>query len=162
MTDFFHRGRNVLLFEPNCFVKPQHISIDDDSRIDSFVKIEGGDGVHIGEFVHIASFCHLNIGGGTLVMERGSAAASGVKIVTGSNTPGLGRSCSAVAPDAEFKKSKVTIKKNAILFVNAVILPGVTIGENAVVAAGSVVTKDVPAREIWAGIPAKKIGEVTA
>ena len=37
------------------------------------------------------------------------------------------------------------------------ILPGVTIGEGAVVAGGAVVTKDIPSFEIWGGVPAKKI-----
>ena len=38
------------------------------------------------------------------------------------------------------------------------ILPGVKIGRGAVIAAGAVVTKDVPANEIWGGVPAKRIG----
>jgi len=54
----------------------------------------------------------------------------------------------------------VHVKRNAVLYVNAVVLPGITIGENAVVAAGAVVTKDVPAFEQWAGVPARKVGDV--
>lgn len=49
---------------------------------------------------------------------------------------------------------KVTIKKNAWIGANAMILPGVTIGENAVVAGGSVVTKDVEPNTVVAGNPA--------
>lgn len=52
---------------------------------------------------------------------------------------------------------KVLIKKNAWIGMNAVITPGVTIGENAVVGAGSVVTKDVPDNCVVAGVPAKVI-----
>ena len=48
------------------------------------------------------------------------------------------------------------LKKGVSLGANATILPGITIGENAVVGAGSVVTKDVPAGETWYGNPAKK------
>ena len=48
------------------------------------------------------------------------------------------------------------LKKGASLGANATILPGITIGENAVIGAGSVVTKDVPAGETWFGNPAKK------
>ncbi len=51
----------------------------------------------------------------------------------------------------------IHIKKNAWIGANATILQGVTIGENAVVAAGSVVTKDVPDNTIVGGIPAKII-----
>jgi len=49
----------------------------------------------------------------------------------------------------------ILIKKNAWIGANATILPGVTIGENSVVAAGAVVSKDVPDNTIVGGIPAK-------
>jgi len=41
---------------------------------------------------------------------------------------------------------------------NAIVLPGVTIGDGAVIAAGAIVTKDVPANTIVGGVPAKKLG----
>lgn len=50
---------------------------------------------------------------------------------------------------------KTTIKKLAVIGANATILGGITIGESALVGAGSVETKDIPANEIWAGNPAK-------
>jgi len=53
----------------------------------------------------------------------------------------------------------VLIKQNAWIGAGATILPGVTIGENAIVAAGAVVSRDVPAKTIVAGIPAKVIKE---
>lgn len=46
------------------------------------------------------------------------------------------------------------IKRGASIGANATILPGVTIGENAMIGAGSVVTKDVPSGELWMGNPA--------
>jgi acetyltransferase-like isoleucine patch superfamily enzyme len=49
----------------------------------------------------------------------------------------------------------IHIKKNAWIGANATILPGITIGENAIVAAGAVVSKDVPDNSIVGGIPAK-------
>jgi len=49
----------------------------------------------------------------------------------------------------------VTIKRGAWIGAAATILPGVTVGENAVVAAGSVVSRDVPPNAVVAGIPAK-------
>jgi acetyltransferase-like isoleucine patch superfamily enzyme len=51
----------------------------------------------------------------------------------------------------------ILIKRNAWIGAGATILPGVTIGENAVVAAGAVVSKDVPANTVVGGIPAKII-----
>ena len=48
----------------------------------------------------------------------------------------------------------VTIEDGVWLSSYSIILPGVTIGKNAVIGAGSVVTKDVPAGELWAGSPA--------
>jgi acetyltransferase-like isoleucine patch superfamily enzyme len=53
---------------------------------------------------------------------------------------------------------KVLIKKNAYIGAGALLLPGVVIGEYSIVAAGSVVTKDVPPYTIVAGVPARKIG----
>jgi len=55
---------------------------------------------------------------------------------------------------------QIHIKKNAWIGAGATILPGVTIGENAVVAAGAVVSKDVPANTIVGGIPAKHIKSI--
>ncbi|EHW0693052.1 N-acetyltransferase [Vibrio parahaemolyticus] len=58
--------------------------------------------------------------------------------------------------------SKIKIKKGASIGANATILPGVTIGENAMVGAGSVVTKDVPAMAVVIGNPAKIIRYIEA
>jgi acetyltransferase-like isoleucine patch superfamily enzyme len=51
----------------------------------------------------------------------------------------------------------IVLRKNAWIGANATIMPCVTIGENAVVAAGAVVTKDVPANSIVAGVPARVV-----
>ena len=58
------------------------------------------------------------------------------------------------------KRMPVTIKKGACVSMGAMIMPGVTIGEGAVVGAYSLVTKDVPAWTIVAGNPAKVIKEI--
>ena len=57
----------------------------------------------------------------------------------------------------KFYFKKVTIKKNTWICMGAIICPGVTIGENSVVAAGAVVTKDVPDNVVVGGNPAKVI-----
>ncbi len=58
------------------------------------------------------------------------------------------------------KSGPILIKKGAWLGVGAVILPGVTVGESAIIGANAVVTQDVENYAIMAGIPAKKIGDV--
>lgn len=55
----------------------------------------------------------------------------------------------------DWKLSKTVVKKGASIGANATILCGITIGENAMIGAGSVVTKDVPAGEVWVGNPAR-------
>jgi acetyltransferase-like isoleucine patch superfamily enzyme len=55
----------------------------------------------------------------------------------------------------------IVIKRNAWIGAGAIILPGVTVGENSVVAAGATVAKDVPANSVAAGIPAKVIKNIT-
>jgi acetyltransferase-like isoleucine patch superfamily enzyme len=59
-----------------------------------------------------------------------------------------------------FHFGKVTIKENAWICIGAIICPGVTIGKNAVVAAGAVVTKDVEPNTIVGGVPAKMIKKI--
>lgn len=54
----------------------------------------------------------------------------------------------------------VNVKKGGRIGVHATILPGITIGEDAMVAAGALVTKDVPPGKIYAGVPAKEFGNV--
>ena len=55
----------------------------------------------------------------------------------------------------------VVIGKNVWLGASVTVVPGVTIGDNAVIAAGAVVTKDVPAGTIAAGVPAKVLRELS-
>lgn len=58
------------------------------------------------------------------------------------------------------KESPVIIKRGAYLGAGAIILPGVNIGEEAVVGAGAVVTKDVPKRTVVAGVPARVVKKI--
>jgi len=61
-------------------------------------------------------------------------------------------------PSMQLITRPITIHRNAFVGVRAIVLPGVGIGENAIIGAQSVVTKDVPANVIFAGNPARKIG----
>jgi acetyltransferase-like isoleucine patch superfamily enzyme len=72
----------------------------------------------------------------------------------------------AINPDESLKKSedweilKILVKKGASIGANSVILPGITIGEFALIGAGSVVTKDIPDYAIVVGNPSKQVGYV--
>ena len=58
------------------------------------------------------------------------------------------------------KKTGIMIGNNCWIGAGVVILPGCAVGDNSVVAAGSVVTKNVPPNEVWGNIPARKIRDV--
>lgn len=62
-------------------------------------------------------------------------------------------------PGFEGQNKSVKIEDYVWVGTRAIILPGVTLGEGALVAAGAVVSKSIPPYEIWGGVPAKKIGE---
>ena len=69
------------------------------------------------------------------------------------------RSDEMVPYDTEIIREKVIIRKNVWIGLGAMLLPGVEVGEGSVVAAGSIVSKNVPPLSIVAGNPAKVIGE---
>ena len=60
----------------------------------------------------------------------------------------------------DWKLEKTVVKKGASIGANSTILCGVTIGENAMIGAGSVVTKDVPDGEVWFGSPARFVRKI--
>ena len=61
-------------------------------------------------------------------------------------------------PSMQLITKPITIHRNAFVGVRAMVLPGVSIGENAIIGAQATVTKDVPANNIYAGNPARRIG----
>lgn len=149
-------GQSYQIFDPVVRLREDRITIGEGSRIDSFCKLEGGEGLTIGRYVHVASFVHLGIGGGATVLEDFSCVASGGKVISGSNMPDA-PTMSACAPSfmQRIVKKVTTLKRFSVVLTNAVVLPGVTLHEGAVLAAGAVATKDIPAWEIWGGVPAK-------
>lgn len=153
-------GNGVEIYQPCLVLRPEVVSLSNYVRIDSFTKLEGGEGLRLGNYVHIGSFAHVNIGGGEVDIGVGVAICSGAKVLGGSNHK-RGFYMSVAAPEGlqHIERGHTVIGEGAFIGVNATVLYDVIIGKFAIVAAGAVVTHDVPEREIWAGVPARKIGE---
>ena len=107
-----------------------------------------GNRVTFGKNVFINHSAILSASGG-IEFQDGVSLAPGVRIATINHDFN--------ERHTKYTYGKVTIKKNAWLGIGCTICPGVTIGENAVVAAGAVVTKDVPDNAVVGGCPAKII-----
>lgn len=86
----------------------------------------------------------------TLIIENNVVIAYGVKIL------GHDSSLNNIF-DFPIKIGKTCLKENCYIGTNAIIMPGVTVGRQSIVAAGAVVTRDVPDRQVVAGNPAKVI-----
>ena len=111
-----------------------------------------GKNISIGENVFINSGCCFQDQGG---IEIGNNVLVGQQVVIATLNHDL-------APNrrANMLPAPVKIGNNVWVGAHATILAGVTIGDNSVVAAGAVVTKDVPANVVVAGVPAKVIKEI--
>lgn len=107
-----------------------------------------GNRVKFGKGVFINHSAILSASGG-IEFEDGVMVAPGVRIATINHDMNNRHTI--------YTYGKVTIKQNAWLGMNVTICPGVTIGRYAVVAAGAVVTKDVPDYAVVGGVPAKII-----
>lgn len=108
-----------------------------------------GKNLTLGENVFINSGCKFQDQGG---IEIGDGALIGHNVVLATLNHGF-------APEERHNlyPAPVRIGKNVWIGSNATILPGVTIGDHAVVAAGAVVAKDVPENTVVGGVPAKVI-----
>lgn len=116
------------------------------------VYINYGKNIHIGKNVFINFDCtFLALGG--IIIEDDVLIGPKVNLITENHPLNPKERKGLIA-------KPILIKKNAWIGANATILPGVTIGENAVIAAGAVVSKDVPDNTIVGGIPAKSIKEI--
>ena len=102
-----------------------------------------GDDVEIGDGVKIQAFSFIPLG---VTIEGGCFIGPRVTFTNDKNPPSRGQSW-----------SKTRVCENVSIGAGAVILPGITIGAGAVIGAGSVVTKSIPAFEVWVGNPAHKL-----
>ena len=107
-----------------------------------------GNRIKFGKGVFINHSAILSASGG-IEFEDGVMLAPGVRIATINHDMN--------ERHTKYTYGKVLIKKNAWIGMGATICPGVTVGEYAVVAAGAVVTKDVPDYAVVGGVPAKVI-----
>lgn len=149
---------SVSIFQPVIMLRPEKIQIGKHTRIDSYTKFEGGEGLTIGEYVHIASYAHIGVGGGTTIIDDYCCVASGGKVISGSNkTDALSMSCVAPRDMQHIEHYTTHLKRYACVFAGAIVLPGITMGEGSILSAGSVATRDIPDWEIWAGFPARFI-----
>ncbi len=139
-----------------------NVKIGDDTRIWAFVNID--DDVVIGQNCNVSDHCFIERGvkiGDNVTIKNGVSIFDGVVIeddvFCGTNVVFI-NDRNPRSKNEDWILEKTSIKKGATLGSNATILCGIAIGSYALVAAGSVVVKDVLPFEIVAGNPAKKIG----
>ena len=118
-------------------------------------------GAQIGENVNICSHCFIENDvkiGNNVTIKCGVQVWDGIElednVMIGSNVT-FTNDLFPRAKNPDWKLLRTKVCKGATVGAGSVILPGITIGERAFIAAGSVVTKDVPAGELWMGSPAK-------
>ncbi len=152
------RHPESIIHEPAVVVDLSRFRIGRGVRIDAYCYLLGGLGVTLGDRTHLAAGVSVG-GGGTFSTGWAVGLAAGVRIVTGSDDPAQGLAGACIP--AEFRhvrRSEVVVEDFAIVFTNAVILPGVRIGRGAIVSAGSIVNRSLEPWGIYAGTPLRRIG----
>lgn len=116
------------------------------------IKFHRWRGVNIGKNVYLGMFCFLdNLYPHYIYIEDNASINAGSMILTHFNP------MKRFAPILKARVAPVIVKEGAILAVRSTVLPGVCIGKNSIVSAGSVVEKDVPSYTLVRGNPAKKV-----
>ena len=140
-AEMIHVGSNVLLGE--------HIWLNaKDSQNDGEVTLYIEDGTYIGRLVQINAWHSVSIGRNVLISDR-VYISDADHHYDDINEP--------ISKQGDFFKGGVTLGDGCWVGIGAVILPNVTIGRNAVIAANSLVTENVPDFTVVGGIPAKII-----
>lgn len=139
-------GKNTKIFH---FVNLYGAKIGDNCLIGAFVEIQHG--VIIGNNCRIQSHTFICEG---VTLEDEVFIGHGVMFIN-DKYPTV-----TSAENKSWKLKKVLIKKGASIGSGSVVLGGVTIGENSLIGAGSVVTKDVPSNIVVAGNPAKIMSKI--
>lgn len=152
-------GTNTIL-DKLYYVWANQVSIGNGCKLERniYFKYSGiwspGMAINIGNNVFIGEGCEFNITT-SISIGNDSLIASGCKFIDHdhgnlSKTELIRLQSSVDSP--------ISIASNVWLGCNVIVLKGVKIGSGSIIAAGSVVVKSVPSNEIWAGIPAKRIG----
>ena len=141
-------GKDVRIFN---FVNAYDCVIDDGAKIGAFVEIQKN--AFIGKNCKISSHTFICEG---VTIEDNVFIGHNVTFIN-DKYPRATNPDGGLQTEADWKVESTFIKKGASVGSSSTILCGVTIGENAIIGAGSVVTKDVPANAVVAGNPAKFI-----
>lgn len=139
-------GKNVRLSN---FINLYGCEIGDETKIGAFVEIQKN--ARIGNRCKISSHTFICEG---VAIEDNVFIGHGVMFINDSY-PRATTPTGNLQSEADWKVEYTVIKKGASIGSGAIILSNTNVGENAIVGAGSVVTKDVPANSIVAGNPAK-------
>ncbi len=139
-------GTNVRLAK---FINLYGCRIGSDTKIGAFVEIQKN--ATVGDRCKISSHTFICEG---VVIEDGVFVGHGVTFINDSY-PRATAPNGELQTEADWKVEPTTVKRGASIGSGSTILSKVVIGENAIVGAGSVVTKDVPANAIVAGNPAR-------
>lgn len=148
-------GENVIFEEGVMIFHPENIAIGKNVYIGHRTILKGyyKNLLTIGDNTWIGQCCFFHSAGG---IEIGKAVGIGpnVQIITSAHQETDPEKPVLYEP-LSFKK--VILKDGCDIGVGSIILPGVTVGEGAIIGAGSVVTKDIPDRAVAAGVPARII-----
>lgn len=144
-------GSDVSIFH---FVNLYGCEIGDSTRIGSFVEIQKG--VTVGRNCKVSSHTFICEG---VTIEDEVFIGHGVNFIN-DKYPRATAADGQLQTEADWTVERTVVRRGASIGTNATILGGIQIGERAIVGAGSVVTRDVPAEAIVAGNPAKIVRTV--
>lgn len=123
-------------------------------------------GAQIGENCNICSHCFIENDvkiGNNVTVKCGVQIWDGIElednVMIGSNVT-FTNDMYPRSKNKEWRLYRTRVCKGASIGAGSTLLPGITIGENAMVGAGSVVTKDIPANEVWVGNPARFVKRI--
>ena len=151
VTDDVQLGENVTISK---FVNLYGCSVGDNTKIGAFVEIQKN--ASVGRNCKISSHSFVCEG---VTIEDDVFIGHGVTFIN-DLYPRATNQRGTLQTEADWKVEKTLVKKGASIGSGATILARVTIGENAIVGAGSVVTRDVPANAIVAGNPARAMRRI--